>query len=605
MRGADAPAAFCHDFRVGRWLVEPDLGRMRCGKAEVYLRPQLMQVLLLLTEHRGRLVSASLLIERVWGRRRVSSSVVARCISDLRRALGDQARSPTYIETLPKRGYRMAARVQPPHSTARAASAMVADDATDHASLERGQLSGWQEVFVGRDRELNTLAGRLERALHGSGSLVLVAGESGSGKTALLREFVRRAAAIHRELLIGSARGNAHGGFGQPLGIFRDLLALLTGDVQSRSAVRDLDSEQADRLWRGSPSIIRCVLEQAPVLIGDLLQAGPLLDRGLAVGLDRQSAERLSRIVHERASRPPLEWARQEQLTAQIAPILKELTARFPLMLVLDDLQWCDSASAAILFQLAREAPARRLLLLGAYRPSEPIESTGRPCPFDELSAELKTQGEVEVVHLDSAAGRGFVDALLDAEPNQFNSSFRARFTQCTGGTPLFSVELLQAMRHTGAITRDNDGTWTAGSQLDWRRIPGRLEPVIARRVDRLPERLRPLLNVAAVEGEQFTAEVIAAVLGWDPVEVLGTLGEIIDRRHHWVVPIHVERLSRCRRSIYRFRHALFQSWLYAQLSPAERGCLHERIGITLEQLYPDRAGSWPLNWPGTSNRLA
>lgn len=46
-------------------------------------------------------------------------------------------------------------------------------------------------------------------------------------------------------------------------------------------------------------------------------------------------------------------------------------------MLVLDDLQWCDSASAAILFQLAREAPARRLLLLGAYRPSEPIESTG------------------------------------------------------------------------------------------------------------------------------------------------------------------------------------------------------------------------------------
>ena len=109
---------------VGWWLAEPDLGRIRCGKAEVYLRPQLMQVLLLLAEHRGRLVSASLLIERVWGRRWVSSSVVA--------------------------------------------------------------------------------------------------------------------------------RGNAQGGFGQPLGIFRDLLALLTGDVESRSAVRDLDSEQTDRLWRDS-----------------------------------------------------------------------------------------------------------------------------------------------------------------------------------------------------------------------------------------------------------------------------------------------------------------------------------------------------------------
>ncbi len=205
--------------------------------------------------------------------------------------------------------------------------------------------------------------------------------------------------------------------------------------------------------------------------------------------------------------------------------------------------------------------------------------------------AELRSRGEVETINLDLAGGRSFVDAFLDAEPNRFDARFRTRFTQCTGGSALFTAELLHGMQEAGIISRDPKGDWSVERELDWRRIPGRLDPVIAQRIGRLPRRLRQLMNVAGVEGEEFTAEIAAAVLGRDMVHVIGDLGETLARRYRLVVPLGVQRVGHTRRSTYRFRHTLFQSWLYAQLDPAERALLHERIGRAVERLYPEHGG--------------
>jgi DNA-binding winged helix-turn-helix (wHTH) protein/tetratricopeptide (TPR) repeat protein len=97
------------DFMLGNWLVQPSLNRTSRDGTQVHLRPQLMDVLVCLAQAGGRPVSRDELLDRVWPRQFVADTALARCVAELRQALGDQAQSPTIIETIPKRGYRLIA----------------------------------------------------------------------------------------------------------------------------------------------------------------------------------------------------------------------------------------------------------------------------------------------------------------------------------------------------------------------------------------------------------------------------------------------------------------------------------------------------------------
>jgi TolB-like protein/DNA-binding winged helix-turn-helix (wHTH) protein/Tfp pilus assembly protein PilF len=94
---------------VGDWTVEPGLDRLRRGDIEVGLEPRQMDVLMYLAGRRGEVVSADALIGEVWKGIVVSDDAVYQCISKLREALGDDSQNPRYIETIPKRGYRLIA----------------------------------------------------------------------------------------------------------------------------------------------------------------------------------------------------------------------------------------------------------------------------------------------------------------------------------------------------------------------------------------------------------------------------------------------------------------------------------------------------------------
>jgi tetratricopeptide (TPR) repeat protein len=113
---------------------------------------------------------------------------------------------------------------------------------------------------------------------------------------------------------------------------------------------------------------------------------------------------------------------------------------------------------------------------------------------------------------------------------------------------------------------------------------------VIAERIGRLAQPLRAALRVASVEGELFTAEVMARVRMTDEREMLGRLSRELDRRHGLVHIEAIERLGGQRVSRYRFRHYLCQKYLYDSLDKGERAYLHEDVGNVLEALYGDRA---------------
>jgi predicted ATPase len=209
--------------------------------------------------------------------------------------------------------------------------------------------------------------------------------------------------------------------------------------------------------------------------------------------------------------------------------------------------------------------------------------------------SELQRQfGEV-VVDVDRAESREFLEAFLDMESNKLGTAFREMLYRQTRGHPLFTIELLRGMQERGDLVQDGEGRWAEGPTLDWVTLPARVEAVVAERIGRLTLPLRAALRVASVEGETFTAEVVARVRASDEGELLGRLSTELDRQHRLIRAQSIQRLGGQLLSRYRFRHILFQKYLYASLDEVERVYLHEKVGTALEQLYgaqEDHAGT-------------
>jgi ABC-type oligopeptide transport system substrate-binding subunit/DNA-binding SARP family transcriptional activator len=456
-----------------------------------------------------------------------------------------------------------------------------------------------EPIFVGRERELARLETFLDAALAGQGGIAFVTGEAGEGKTALLRAFARRASAVHPDLLVARGNCNAYSGFGDPYLPFRELLATLTGDAEASWRAGAISLEQARRLWRTVPDTLQALVTDAPALIDTLLPGRGLFSRARAA-FPGNAAWLQDLRAHVERPAPEEGGLAQEQLFEQYTTALRAISADHPLLLLLDDLQWADPGSIGLLFHLAFRLGQARLLVVGSYRPTEialgdPFASTpsqNARHPLEKVLSELKRRlGDVwiDVSQAGQLERQGFVDALLDAEPNDLGPGFRHALLERTEGYPLFTVELLRAMQERDDLARDDAGRWVEGTALDWETLPARTEAVIEERINRLDAALRELLSAASVEGETFTAQVVAAVLGTDEGQVLRALSRQLAADHHLVYEageVHVDGRHLHR---YRFAHVLFQHYLYGTLGMGERRLLHREVGMTLEALYTDQ----------------
>jgi DNA-binding winged helix-turn-helix (wHTH) protein len=100
-------------FRLGDWLVEPSLNRISRGDTTIQLELKVMDVLVCLAERAGEVVTRQEIVDRVWATEFISDSTLTHAIAELRNALGDDARNPSFIETIHRRGYRLIASVEP------------------------------------------------------------------------------------------------------------------------------------------------------------------------------------------------------------------------------------------------------------------------------------------------------------------------------------------------------------------------------------------------------------------------------------------------------------------------------------------------------------
>jgi DNA-binding SARP family transcriptional activator/tetratricopeptide (TPR) repeat protein len=454
------------------------------------------------------------------------------------------------------------------------------------------------QPFVAREAELDWLDRQLHAALDGRGSVALITGEAGSGKTALLSEFARRAMEAHGEVVAVFGSCNAQTGLGDPYLPFREALQVLAGDVESKRAGGAVSPEHARRLWALLPEMLQAMVESGSDLIDLLVPGQALLARAQALGpgaVDSASLGRLEKLLERRPARQGA-GPRQAGLFEQVTRVLHCLAGRRPLVVALDDLQWADRGSISLLFHLGRRLAGSRILVLGAYRPDDVAMGRGEERhPLEQVVNELERDlGEMRL-DLDAAEGRRFVELLLATEPNRLDEAFRERLFRRTGGHALFTVELLRGLQERGDLVRDGGGRWVEGPRLDWERIPARVEAVIAERVGRLPKDMQRLLVVASVEGEEFTAEVAARIQGAEGREVVRILSGPLGMEHRLVAAKSVRRIDDRRLSGYRFRHSLFQQYLYGRIDEVERAELHEAVGLALEGLHGPASGEVAL----------
>jgi DNA-binding SARP family transcriptional activator len=437
-------------------------------------------------------------------------------------------------------------------------------------------------LLVAREHELAILTGWLTQALEGQGRVALVTGEAGSGKTALLEEFGRRAMSAQRDLLVALGRCSALAGAGDAYQPFRECLRTLAGDPEVVPS-----SEHARRLRASLPLVLETLTQQGPDLVRLLAPDPAWLDRARA-GAPRSAAwlARLEALVRP-PDGPTAAGFGQAALCEQVARVLRAVAQRYPLLLLLDDLQFADAPSLDMLFHLGRHLRDSRILILAAFRPTDPdlFPATGQH-PLARAADEFQRQwGDI---HLDLGRieGRCFVDAYLDSWPNRLESSFRRDLAQHTGGNALFTVELVQTMQERGDLLRDGQGYWIEGPGLAWEHLPPRVEGAIAQRVGQLTAAQRDLLQVASVEGEEFHADVLAHVLSLSPRAAIADLSGALGRQAHIVTPGALVDVGGRRLARYRFRHGMFQRYIYEHLDAATRVHLHGAVGAALEALY-------------------
>lgn len=448
-------------------------------------------------------------------------------------------------------------------------------------------------VFVARERELERLADSLKAALLGKGRVLFLTGDAGSGKTALIQEFCRRSLESHPGLIVADGKCNAQTGMGDPYLPFIEILNLLTGDVEAKYAAGVISREHALRLWGLLPASVKAILENGADLVNVFVPGASLVSRASASYPGQTGwLAQLKKLVERKSALPADLTIQQSNLFGQYTRVVQALSRERPLLLILEDLHWVDEGSASLLFHIGRQIKGHRILIVGSFRPTEvAMGREEKRHPIEPVLHEFKRDlGEIEL-DLEKAEGGAFVDAFLDSEPNKLGRPFRRTLLAQTNGQALFTVELLRTMQEQGMLVKDRDGRWVEGQAFDWRTLPSRVDAVIMERIARLTEGMRQVLTLASVEGQEFTAEVIARLRNEEVRELIRVLSSDLEKRHRLVSAKGIRSLEKQRLSLYVFRHILFQAYLYNSLDDIERAHLHEEVGNALEGLYGEQAG--------------
>lgn len=394
----------------------------------------------------------------------------------------------------------------------------------------------------------------MSAAESGAGSTVFVVGESGIGKTRLVAAALDQATKRGFATAIGRAYPVETG---VPYAVFSDALVPL---------LRAIDTAALMVLTRGG----NAELTQLFPALGDAARPVPPA-RG-------DPAEIKARLL----------WS--------LAQLLSRLAAKRPLLLVLENLQWADSASLEMLHFVARQIGGDRVLLIGTH--NDPEFRGGSDLRRTERSLRgLKGAERLRLRPLGTDDVVALLEQRFGVERTRV-TDFAERIQRWTAGNPFFIDETVTSLVQNGQL-REAHGSWL-GWDVDDLKVPSTIREAVLSRLAELSPDARRLADLAAVLGAEATHQELAAVSGLDTDALIAAIDELRP------ADVLSER-ARGDDIVYDFSHPLLQETLYSEIGLARARSLHGTIAEKLESLYGDdamsRAGRLAFHYARTDTR--
>jgi class 3 adenylate cyclase/tetratricopeptide (TPR) repeat protein len=450
------------------------------------------------------------------------------------------------------------------------------------AASRQRPATAYDHPLVGREPEMARMGQILELAIGGQGQILRLQGAAGVGKSHLAAEFLDLAVRQGVRVASGACQSTSQGIAYAP---WQQAFRALFGLAGSAGQGEDLQTWNARQIAHVEETIRGANpdwLLRLP-LLGDLLDL-PISDNETTSTFDPQ--------------------LRQESLLSLAVEVVQDGARRQPVLLLIEDAHWMDEASQALTVALGRAMAGVPALLVVVQRP--PLRQE------DVLWPELAQLAYAHLIDLDVLSPPG-IEALLRDRLGEKPSALFLDLVQAQAhGNPLFTEELVGALRESGQVIPRGDGRWTlSGPMIDALRtancltrdvrtgewtlaeeahlsaadlgLPDSIHGIVLSRTDRLPERHKLTLKVASVIGRTFELDLLVRAHPLAP-EVSTLAAEMGTLERRGMAHLDVSQPQ----PVYQFRHNITQEVVYQTLLEDQQRELHQAVGQALEELLPD-----------------
>jgi len=419
----------------------------------------------------------------------------------------------------------------------------------DTAALSQSAVVG--SPLIGREPELAGLSRALDDLSNGRGGVWVIRGEAGAGKSRLLAETKRHAAAQRVLWLEGRSvsygRGLSYWPFVE---ILRNAFGIDDGDSET-DALRKLEAGAGALFGAQAPEIV------------------PYLATVMTLSLTSNHDQRVKFLDAQ---------AMKRQIFLSMRLLFERLAQRQPLLLVLEDWHWADRSSVALCEHLLPLAGDRALSYWFTTRPSSEqgadIEASVAGMPGVHLE-------KLALAPLSDEKSRALIDSLVGATdlPENVCDQIQRR----TEGNPFFIEEVIRALIADETLVRDGrEGRWRLARPVADLTIPSTIQGVIVARIDRLEDSVKNVLKLASVIGRSFFLRVLKAI------------SEATDEVEPGLDRLEKREFIRLRQQApeieYVFKHALVQEATYDSMLAQQRRRIHRSVAGAIERLFADRA---------------
>ncbi|MGO8946092.1 MAG: helix-turn-helix transcriptional regulator [Ktedonobacterales bacterium] len=384
-------------------------------------------------------------------------------------------------------------------------------------------------IMIGRAQPSAVLSRYLELADTGHGHTLLIAGEAGIGKSRFATEAKVRAHARGMQ----AAQGNC---FESDRAVpYAPLIDLLRDLLSNRSS-----SGIAELLGTAAPELVK---------------------------LSPEVNARLPGVVPAPTATPEQE---KRRLFHALTQTLIQVAQDRPLLLVIEDIHWCDDNTLDFLLSWARLTATYPVLVMLTFRSDEIQDSLSR---FLATMARLRIATEIELERLNASEVDEMLRAMF-ALPGPIQVEFLHQLYGLSEGNPFFTEEIINALIASGEITITS-GRWDPKPTNEIR-LPRSIRDAVLRRSKQLSSSAHDLLALAAVAGRRFDFTLLEALTGHDEAQLVHLIKELLGAQ------LVVEESA----DEFAFRHALTQQVIYLDLLARERASLHRAIAYQMEQEF-------------------